>query len=434
MIRFLLFLLLLVPLMFAGNWLLVHQGDVTIQWFNYTIEIKTALAVFAMAGVCIFITIILLLLWQLMGWPERRRARKRYRTLARGLAHLTQGFTALALGDESAAVQALKKARVALPNEPLPQLLTAQLMQRQGNHEEARGFLRALLKHESTSVLATHKLIEQHMGRREWTEAIALAESAQKDAPRDRWVLLTLIDLYAHTGNITRMLELTEGWQFRSPLSRAERHRVAALAHYLLSNGEEDATGKLRELQQTVNYAPDFLPAMLAYSHLMIAQGERRRARKTLLAAWKRRPLLPLVSPILQSINDVSAHQQSRLLKSFAHEPMQALDHLLRAQQLIQAGEFEQAKPLIEAALTLEESKHACTLMADVERELRGTPAATGWMARAMDAPTAESWLCERCGHAHKDWQLHCGSCNAFDSLAYERPEARITSVAVAAT
>jgi HemY protein len=431
MIRFLVFILLLIPLMLAGDWLLSNQGQITIQWFDYTIQISTALAVFTLAACFVLVTVIFLLLAQLVQWPERRRARKRYRTLGRGLTHLTQGFTALALGDDMAAMASLKKARLALPNEPLPQLLSAQLLQRQGKHEEARGFLRALLKHDATAELATHKLIEQHMTRREWSQAIALAEPAHRDAPRDRWLLLTLIDLYAHIGNASAMLALTEGWQFRSPLEKTERHRIAALAHYTLAKSADELHIAQQHLQQAVNYAPEFLPALVEFSTYLATHDASSKARKLLRKAWLIHPSPLLIAPILLSIAAEKERQQPRLLKSFLNEPRRAAHYLLEAQYALDHHEHERAKPLLEAALALEESKHACAMMADVERELRGTQAANGWMARAMDAPTAESWLCDRCGHAHAHWHMHCGSCSAFDSLHFGRPEARITSVEV---
>lgn len=432
MIRFILFLLLLIPLMLGAEWLLANQGHITIDWFDYTIEISTALAIFLLVACCGSITTVMLALWQLLQWPERRRERRKTHRLMRGLSYLTEGFTALALGDESATAAALKKARIALPDEPLPKLLSAQLMQRQGKQDEARGFLRALLKHESTATLATHKLIEQHMGRHEWAEATALAEATLRDTPRDRWLILTLIDLYARTGNTAAMLDLTEGWHFRSPLSRAERHHYAAIAHYLQAEVESEPNAKLHEWQQAANFAPEFLPATLGHAAALTTAGQSRKARKILRAAWRKQPAAPLIPTILASVNDASPSQQARVVAAFMHTPPTVSDHLLQAQLAIRNGEFEQAKAVLEIALTLEENKQVYTLMADVARELRGSAAANGWLARAMDAPTGEHWQCARCSHAHEQWQTHCGSCDAFDSLRYERPEARITSVEVA--
>ena len=72
-------------------------------------------------------------------------------------------------------------------------------------------------------------------------------------------------------------------------------------------------------------------------------------------------------------------------------------------------------------------------LMADVESKLRNNQAANSWTARAVDAPLGPTWVCHDCGTVHETWEPHCTACGHFDSLRYERPEARITSVELSA-
>src|SRR5688572_30126603 len=127
MARFVLFLILLVPVVIAGNWLIAHPGQVAIDWLGYAIELHIAVLVSLIFLLCLFVTGAVLMLWQLTSWPQRRRTRRRYRTLSKGLNQLTHGVTALALGDEKHAEASLKKAQALLPNEPLPKLLSAQL-------------------------------------------------------------------------------------------------------------------------------------------------------------------------------------------------------------------------------------------------------------------------------------------------------------------
>ena len=429
MARFVLFLILLVPLAVVGDWLLANPGTLTVEWVGYTITMHTALAVLLLAVACLLVVLVALALWQLFTWPERRRARRRHRTLAKGLREITHGMTSLAIGNEAAAEAALKKARQLLPGEPLPQLLTAQLLQRQGKHEAARGHFRALLAHASTAQLATQRLIEQHLTRREWAEAAALAEEARRDAPADRWLALTLIDLYARLDASAAIKSLTEGWHWHSPLSREERHRYAAMAYLLAEKHEETPRGKLTALRHAYGYAPGFLPAALAYAELLSTQGERKQARKVLLSAWAAQPAAILIAPILQAIADANPRQQLRWLKPFLKTGGSAVHRLLEAQQALEVGDYPRAKAQAEASLQLEESKQACAIIAEVEQHLRGPEAATVWLARAMDAPAAAGWICHRCGTAHAAWRTHCQGCDAFDTLSYERPEARITSV-----
>jgi HemY protein len=434
MARFVLFLILLVPLTVAGNWLLDHPGTIVIDWLDYTIEVHTALAAVVLFVVYILALLFALGIWQLATWPDRRRARKRYRTVARGLHHITQGMTALAIGNESAAETALKKARATLPGEPLPKLLTAQLLQRQGKQEAARTQLRSLLAHASTAQLATHKLIEQHLARHEWAEAIVLAEDARRDAPRDRWLALTLIDLHARNGNSAAIRSLTEGWHWQTPLTRSERHHYAGIAYLMGSKAETTPRGKLTALRHAYGYASDFLPVVIAYADALSVNNDKRAARKILLTAWKTNHAAVLIEPILQAISGGSARQQKRLLAGFTAGE-HANVHLLAARHALEAGDYALAKQEAELALEREESKQACAIIAEAEKHRTGgAEAATVWLARGMDAPRAASWVCHQCGTIHEHWQLHCGGCDAFDTLHYERPEARITTINVPAT
>jgi len=432
MLPILIFVLVATGLYMSGQWLLAHPGEMAINWFGYDITVHMVVVAAALLGLVVVVSLLAILLWKALTWPKRRRSRKQYRTLETGLKHLTTGVTALAMGDEDAAHAALKKASLALPNEPLPQLLTAQLLQRQGKHEDARAQFKALMDYASTAPLATRRLIEQHVTAREWLEATKLAEEARTEAPKDRWLVLTLLDLYAREGNSADMLSLTEGWGWQSPLTKDERHRYAAIGHYVAATRERNDHKKEQSLRHSVGYAPDFMPAIIDFASAIHAEGQTRRARKWLRAAWQTSPNLLLIQPILTTLAEESPRAQLRLLKPFLKGELGVAHHLLAAHQAFDVAEFERAKTSVEASLALEETKAACTLMAQVEKKLRGVDAENGWLARAVDAPASEAWVCDHCGSQHTTWSAHCSSCKHFDSLRYARPEARITSVELA--
>jgi HemY protein len=434
MLPILIFVLIAAGHYLSGQWLLANPGEMAINWFGYDITVHIVVVAAALLALVLLVSLMAILLWKLLTWPKRRRARKQHHTLQAGLKHLTTGVTALAMGDEAAAHAALKKATLALPNEPLPKLLTAQLLQRQGKHADARAQFKALMDHTATAPLATRRLIEEHVNAREWLEASKLAEEARKEAPKDRWLVLTLLDLYARDGNSADMLALTEGWGWQSPLTKEERHRYAALAHYLSATRERNARKKEQSLRHAVGYASDFMPAVIDFASAIHAEGQTRRARKWLRAAWQQSPNLLLIQPILSTIADESPRAQLRLLKPFLKGELGVAHHLLAAHQAFATEEFERAKISVEASLACEETKAACTLMAQIEKKLRGVDAENGWLARAVDAPASEAWVCDHCGTLHTAWTPHCSHCQHFDSLRYTRPEARITSIELATT
>lgn len=429
MLGFLLCIAFIAALVIGGQWLMAHPGDVVIHWFDYDITMHIAVVAALLLMLALLVALISITLWRLLSWPRRRRTRRELRILQSGLRQLTLGVTALAMGDEASAQSALKQASIALPNDPLPQLLTAQLLQRQGKHEDARAQFKALMQHEVTAPLATRRLIEQHVHAHEWLEATKLAEEARREAPKDRWLVLTLLDLYARDGNTAAILALTEGWQWQSPLSKEERHRYAALAYYLAARIERDARKKEQALRHAVGYAPEFMPAIIDYALHLDAQGQTRRARKWLRAAWQNTPSNALIAPIIASIHSETPRAQQRLLRPFMKGALTSAHHLLAAEHALELNDLERAKEAVERALVLEESKVACTLMARIEKQLQHAEGAARWLEKAVQAPQGETWVCDHCGELHEAWQAHCHACEHFDSLHYGRPEARITSV-----
>jgi HemY protein len=429
MAKFVLFLILLIPLVAAGNWLLDHPGTLTLDWMGYDIELSILAAAGMLALAALLIFILAMLSWQLVTWPERRRARKKYRTLSKGLRELTHGVTALALGNEALAQKWLKKATAHLPGEPLPQLLTAQLLQRQDNVEGARKELRALMQHEATATLASHQLIEQHVRDKAWQQAITLAETLRAQEPSDRWLALVMIDLYARLNDTAKLLGLTEGWKFKSPLTREERHRYAALAYYLQSKTKDDARAKANDLRHATSYAPDFLPAVIDYSDTLCERDERRSARKLLRNAWAEQPDPLLIEPIIHTLADESPRAQHRFTRAVTKGADTAEAHQLEAALCTELGELEDAETELKAALAREESKPLLKQMAALETKLHGESAANPYLSRAADAPEGMRWICQSCGAADDAWHSHCRQCDTFDSLLRQRPEARITQV-----
>ena len=429
MLRFVLFLLLLVPLVALGNWLIAHPGTIDITWLGYEISLAVPAAVMALMLVILLASIVMLFLWHIATWPERRQARRRFRTLSKGLMQLTEAVTALALGDDKAAQRALKKATHLLPGEPLPSLLSAQLLQRQGQHEAARQELRSLMKHETTATLASRRLIEQHLHEKAWGQALALVEKMREDDKEDRWLALTAIDLYSRRGDTAQILALTEGWKFRSPLTREERHRYAALAYYALAQGKEDMSAKRTALRHAVGYAPDFLPAVIAYADTLMNDDSHSNARKLLRDAWANKPDALLIPSILHALQNESPRAQARLIKAFLKGEKNAPHYQLEAQYLLGIHELKNAEDALQKALELETTQPVYAALAEIQKRLHGEETANRTLARAMQAPSGASWICHSCGGSHAQWQPHCEQCNAFDTLRHEAPEMRITRI-----
>lgn len=435
MIRFLfLTLLLVVGALLALDWLGQHPGEVHLSWLGYEVQMHIAVLLFVFSATLVLASMLAVMLWQVLRWPERRRLRRNLRVVRRGLEQLTRGVTALSMGDEKAAAEAIRKALSLLPDEPLPRLMQAQLLQRQGQQAAAEQEFRALLSHKATAELATRRMIEQHASRGEWQAARATAEEALAAHPQDRWLTLSLLDLSARMGDYKRMLALSEGWQWQSPLSKEERHRQAALAYYLQSQQTKANHVRLQALRHAVGYAPEFLPATLAYAEALQAHESPRRARKFLLECWRRAPLTALIEPILETMaQETAPAARARLLRPFIKSPSQAAEYILSARLSLAAGDLAAARAALSAADRLDERAqglHAHVLLAQAEGR---TAAAEDYRLRRERAAANAEYRCTDCLHPHPLWQPHCAQCGHYDTLRPPTADAPSPSTAIQA-
>ena len=61
--------------------------------------------------------------------------------------------------------------------------------------------------------------------------------------------------------------------------------------------------------------------------------------------------------------------------------------------------------------------------MAAIERGEGASDAVVrDWLAKALNAPRSEQWICDRCQNIHTKWEPVCTNCEAFDALSWRRP------------
>lgn len=225
------------------------------------------------------------------------------------------------------------------------------------------------------------------------------------------------------------MLALTEGWQWQSPLEKSERHHFSAIAHLLAAETAATPRARLVHLRHAVGYAPDFMPATRAYGQALMTEDSPRRARKLLLPVWRKQPSSYWIPLILESVSAEDADVQPRLLKPFLRGESSVPALLLTARQAMAVEEFTRARLALMDTIALEENQEALRLLAEIEQEIGNNETAARWVSRALAAPQGDQWICHSCGTSHAAWHTHCTHCHSFDTLKYERPETRITTL-----
>jgi len=428
--RLFLFLFLLVPLSVSAIFVMDHPGIVTLYWLGYEIRIALALVLLGLLLLLIVVSWTVLIGWQFLSWPKRRRYKRRFQTMERGLHALSHAVTSLAMQDVKSAEKSLKQAMYHLPESALPRLIAAQLAGVQGNASKSGEHLRHLLGYKETAHYATRKLIDQQVKIGSYDDALRLAIEADSHHPRDPSITRSLIDLYLRAGRYRDVLQRTEGWKIGSPLSEGERRRLAAISHYFLAREASEPRTIYRELRHATHFAPDFAPATLALIDHLQETGQPARALRLIKQRWSDSPPAALVQKALALIRALPSARQARFARHITASARNSAETAyLRAGIAAGLGRHEEAAEILRRAISSHDRKILYALMAEISPQLDAANEETTWLKRAMDAPAEPHWHCKNCGVAQREWELHCHQCGALDSSLWQQQETTKTEI-----
>ena len=96
---------------------------------------------------------------------------------------------------------------------------------------------------------------------------------------------------------------------------------------------------------------------------------------------------------------------------------------MLQAELLIAVEDFPEARRAMGSLAETDPDSRVLTIMAAIARgEGADDAEVRSWMARAVTAPRAPSWVCDNCHNVQGDWAPVCGNCHSFDTLSWQRP------------
>jgi len=171
--------------------------------------------------------------------------------------------------------------------------------------------------------------------------------------------------------------------------------------------------------------SPDLVPAAAMAARAYTDAGKPRYATRVLKKAWDSQPHPDLAAAFAQIEPDETPDQRLKRFSTLTRiHPDHPETRLVRAELLIVAADFPEARRALGDLIDGGGDVRALTLMAAIERGEGSSDAVVqGWLAKALSAPRGPQWVCDNCNSIHAEWAPICGRCNSFDTLSWKTSE-----------
>ncbi|WP_411819165.1 heme biosynthesis HemY N-terminal domain-containing protein [Hyphococcus formosus] len=390
MIRILIFLLCI--LLFAGavTYFASLDSRFTGEVFGYHFDGPSGLIIggaFALLLVTIYLTH---KIKDIMGLPARIRAREAENKRTRGVAALTRGLEAVAVGDGEDAAHHARVARRLLDDVAVTRLLSAQAAQLSGDDKAAQEGFSAMLEAPETEFLGLKGLYAQAIKADDTDKARGYAERAFQLRANADWAYHSVFELGLERGawgDTRAALERAEKNKLIDP-EKACRGKAALLTADAYALQTVDRTTTLSELETALKYAPSFAPAALLAARLYGDEGKVGKAAKIIETAFADAAHPALIKQYDRLYkNEDNSKRATKLRKLAEKAPQSDEATLLRARAANLEENWQDAVDILEPVLSETPTAAAFSLMATAITELHGREAAQVWLEHAANAP-----------------------------------------------
>jgi len=327
----------------------------------------------------------------IIALPEKIRTRDAETKRERGVAALTRGLEAVAVGDAADASHHAKVAQKHLEELALTRLLTAQAAQLSGDEAEATKSFSAMLDAPETEFLGLKGLYAQAMKRGEHEKARGYADRAFALRANAGWAFQSVVDLCLERGAWGDAREAIGKGKRNKLISSEEADRAtaalfAAGADAAKASGDTDLA--LSEAEAALKLAPAFAPAAAIAADIHRENGKTGKAAgilETAFAGEAHPAIIRLYDKLYAS--EPAEKRRDKLKKLASKNPDTDEAALLEARAANLVDDHEAAMTALEPLLTAAPNAYAYALMATAATALHGEEAGRGWLERAAAAP-----------------------------------------------
>ncbi|MEM7546736.1 MAG: heme biosynthesis HemY N-terminal domain-containing protein [Pseudomonadota bacterium] len=356
----------------------------------------------------------------------------------RGFDALAGGLTSLAEGNGREAMTKARKAERLLDRPGLTRLLIAQAAEVSGDKTVAQDYYKQLASDPATAYVGIRGLLLQAQKNGDKRKALKLAAHAVELKPRDKDAITALFELQCEAGawedarrtlhNAVRANAITSDVATR-------REAVLLIADAQSAESRGDGTSARELAGRAHRKSPALVPASVAVSSHLTADGNNRKAAKILRDAWKAAPH-PDIAAAFAALepDETSAERRKRFKELSKANPDHPETKLMNAELALADEDWPAARREVADLADKDPTARALAIMAAAEKgDGSDDSVVRGWLARAVAAPRGSHWTCTNCGAAHGSWAPICERCEAFDTLDWRDAEVSEDAAAVAA-
>ena len=377
------------------------------EFLGYYIKIS-----FAFLAVCFLFFLILFysllrFLWWVRTSPSRVAAKLHRDKQNKGYKEIMLGFSSLAEGDYARASKHGNTAAKLLPKQPLVTFLQAQSASLGGNSTEAIEYYRQLAETEEGKFVGYRGIIANAIENKQPGEAMRTAEELLKTSPKSKWLNEAIIDLAFRSGDWDKAEKFIRKAEANKAIPKQDLASRFAVFYYIRAKNArnekrfEDAQWLV---EKSMKCKPDFIPAALLYSSLLISAGEFKKAKSHIEDIWKIAPHPQFAADYERAIQEHKPEKRLKLVEGlFDKNPSDYESVIFYAKALAAAGRTAEAKDMLVKAASFRETRSICALMAQIDDS-------KAWLARKDVAEDDKCWYCSKTGARYQEWQVYSDS------------------------
>jgi len=390
MIRIL--ILILSAILLAGIGTGLSSMDTLIAWdaLGERIEIHAGLVIFLLLLAAVLLVLFTSTTKDLIALPTKIKTKRENAKRERGMAALTRGLEAVAVGASGDAQHHARVAQRNLADGSLTRLLTAQAAQLAGDDVVAEQSFTAMLEAPETEFLGLRGLYAKAMRQDDKDTARGYAERAFRLRPNADWAFRSVFDLSLDRG----------AWgQARADLATAIKNKiidseVAKRAEAALLTADayaavpNDPKIALAECEQALKLSSSLPPAVVLAARLYEENNQRSKAAKVIETAFADVPHIAEVGAYFNLYKDEKKDKRAEKMKRLSdRNPSSREAKIALARRALLLEQPQEAMDILEPLLSEQATARECTLMADAVTATFGADHAKPWLERAASAP-----------------------------------------------